>query len=87
MMREKGVKVGVIRPITLWPFPEKAIKDVAKTAKALISVEMSQGQMVEDVRLAVGDAAPVYFYGRNGGVVPTPDEICAEIEKIAGGKN
>ncbi len=87
MMREKGVKVGVIRPITLWPFPEKTIKEAAKTAKAFISVEMSQGQMVEDVRLAVGDTAPVYFYGRNGGVVPTPDEICAEIEKIAGGKN
>ena len=87
MMREKGIKVGVVRPITLWPFPEKEIKEIAKTAKAFLSVEMSQGQMVEDVRLAVGDTAPVYFYGRNGGVVPTPDEICEEIEKIAGGKN
>ncbi len=85
MMRDKGVKVGVIRPITLWPFPEKAISDAAKTAKAFLSVEMSQGQMVEDVRLAVNGEKPVYFYGRNGGVVPSPDEICAEIEKIIGG--
>ncbi len=85
MMRDKGVKVGVIRPITLWPFPEKAINDAAKTAKAFLSVEMSQGQMVEDVRLAVNGEKPVYFYGRNGGVVPSPDEICAEIEKIIGG--
>ncbi len=85
MMRDKGIKVGVIRPITLWPFPEKAIKDAAKTAKAFMSVEMSQGQMVEDVRLAVNGEKPVYFYGRNGGVVPSPDEICAEIEKIIGG--
>lgn len=86
-MREKGIKVGVIRPITLWPFPEQIIAETAKTAKAFLSVEMSQGQMVEDVRLAVNGAKPVYFYGRNGGVVPTPDEICGEIEKIVGGAN
>ncbi len=84
-MRDKGVKVGVIRPITLWPFPEKAISDAAKTAKAFLAVEMSQGQMVEDVRLAVNGEKPVYFYGRNGGVVPSPAEICGEIEKIIGG--
>ncbi len=85
MMEEKGIKVGVVRPITLWPFPTEEIAKVAETAKAFISVEMSQGQMVEDVRLAVNGKKPVYFYGRNGGVVPSPDEICAEIEKIVGG--
>jgi len=85
MMEEKGIKVGVIRPITLWPFPTEEIAKVAETAKAFISVEMSQGQMVEDVRLAVNGKKPVCFYGRNGGVVPSPDEICAEIEKIVGG--
>ena len=85
MMEEKGIKVGVVRPITLWPFPTEEIAKVAETAKAFISVEMSQGQMVEDVRLAVNGKKPVFFYGRNGGVVPSPDEICAEIEKIVGG--
>ncbi|MBQ9097147.1 MAG: 3-methyl-2-oxobutanoate dehydrogenase subunit VorB [Clostridia bacterium] len=85
MMEEKGIKVGVVRPITLWPFPTEEIAKVAESAKAFLSVEMSQGQMVEDVRLAVNGKKPVYFYGRNGGVVPSPDEICAEIEKIVGG--
>ncbi|MBR2471533.1 MAG: 3-methyl-2-oxobutanoate dehydrogenase subunit VorB [Clostridia bacterium] len=85
MMEEKGIKVGVVRPITLWPFPTEEISKVAESAKAFLSVEMSQGQMVEDVRLAVNGKKPVYFYGRNGGVVPSPDEICAEIEKIVGG--
>lgn len=85
ILRDKGIKVGVIRPITLWPFPSEIIAKTAKTAKAFISVEMSQGQMVEDVRLAVNGEKPVYFYGRNGGKVPSPDEICAEIEKIIGG--
>ena len=64
---------------------EKTQDKEAKNAKAFLSVEMSMGQMVEDVRLAVNGEKPVYFYGRNGGVVPSPDEICAEIEKIIGG--
>ena len=64
---------------------EKVLKAAAEKCKAFLSVEMSQGQMVEDVRLAVNGKKPVYFYGRNGGVVPSPDEICAEIEKIVGG--
>lgn len=85
IMRDRGVKVGVIRPITLWPFPEEAVSKAADTAKMLLTVEMSQGQMVEDVRLAVNGKKPVHFYGRNGGVVPSPDEICAEIEKLIGG--
>ena len=62
-MREEGYKVGVIRPITLWPFPVKAYKE-AKNAKAFLSVEMSMGQMVEDIKLATEGKAPVYFFGR-----------------------
>ncbi len=81
-LREEGYKVGVIRPITLWPFPEKAFKEAAKTAKAFLSVEMSMGQMVEDIKLSVDGKAPVYFYGRTGGIIPSPDEIVDEVKKI-----
>lgn len=84
-LRKEGIKVGMIRPITLWPFPAEIFAKTAKTAKAFLSVEMSMGQMVEDVRLAVNGAAPVYFYGRTGGIIPTPAEIIAEVKKIAGG--
>ncbi len=84
MARDEGLKVGILRPITLWPFPEQVIKEVAKNVKAFLTVEMSMGQMVEDVRLAVNGQKPVYFYGRTGGVVPSPDEIFEEIKKIMG---
>lgn len=83
--REKGLKVGVIRPQTLWPFPEKAYKEAAKTAKAFLSVEMNMGQMVDDVKLAINGSKPVYFYGQTGGVIPTPAEVLEQIEKIMGG--
>lgn len=79
--RENGIKAGLIRPITLWPFPEKIIAETAKKVKAIISVEMSTGQMVEDVRLAVNGACPVKFYGRTGGMVPEPDGIYEEIRR------
>lgn len=82
--REKGLKVGLIRPITLWPFPEKILKETAKTAKAFLCVEMSMGQMVEDVKLATEFQKPVHFYGRTGGMVPTPAEVLTQIEKIMG---
>ncbi len=83
--RAEGIKVGLVRPITLWPFPEKAINEIASTAKAFISVEMSMGQMVEDVRLAVNGKAPVYFTGRTGGIIPQPTEILEKIKEVAGG--
>lgn len=83
--RAEGLKVGLVRPITLWPFPAKAINDIASTAKAFISVEMSMGQMVEDVRLAVNGKAPVYFTGRTGGIIPQPTEILEKIKEVAGG--
>lgn len=73
--RADGIKLGLIRPITLWPFPEKVINETAGHVKALMSVEMSMGQMVEDVRLAADGKCPVRFFGRTGGVIPTPAEI------------
>ncbi len=83
--REQGIKAGVIRPITLWPFPDKAIAAAADTAKAFLCVEMSMGQMVDDVRLAVNGKKDVHFFGRTGGVIPTPAEVLEQIKKIAGG--
>ena len=80
--REAGKKVGLIRPITLWPFPKDAIKRAADHAKELLVVEMSMGQMVDDVRLAAECRVPVHFYGRTGGVIPTPKEILGEIDKL-----
>jgi 2-oxoglutarate ferredoxin oxidoreductase subunit alpha len=84
----EGIKVGLIRPITLWPFPYGAFAEWAAKdhVKAFLSVEMSMGQMVEDVRLGVDGCKPVYFYGRTGGMVPEPDAIMAEIKKIVGGE-
>ena len=82
--REEGIKVGLIRPITLWPFPKKNISAVADRAKAFLSVEMSKGQMIDDVRLAVNGKAPVHFYGRTGGMIPTPEAVLENIKKLAG---
>ncbi len=82
--RAGGMKVGLIRPITLWPFPEKAIAEAAKHAKAFLTVEMSLGQMVEDVRLAVNGAKPVHFFGRTGGMVPSVREILDQLQNISG---
>ena len=84
--REKGIKAGLIRPITLWPFPVENIKKAAKTAKEFMSVEMNMGQMVDDVKLAVNGACPVKFFGRTGGIIPTPAEVLQQIEKMAGGE-
>jgi len=85
--KKEGIKVGLIRPITLWPFPYNAFKEWAQKdhVKAFMSVEMSMGQMVEDVRLGVEGIKPVHFYGRTGGMVPTPDAILDEIRKIKRG--
>ncbi|MBE6754465.1 MAG: 3-methyl-2-oxobutanoate dehydrogenase subunit VorB [Ruminococcaceae bacterium] len=83
--RAQGVKVGLIRPITLWPFPNDAINAAADKVKAMLTVEMSMGQMVDDVRLAVNGRCPVEFYGRTGGIIPTPAEVLAQINKLAGG--
>lgn len=83
--RQQGLKVGLIRPISLWPFPEKPFLETRNRVKGYISVEMSAGQMVEDVRLAVNGHADVDFYGRTGGVVPTQEEIYQKILTVSGG--
>lgn len=73
--REQGIKAGLFRPVTLWPFPVDALEKTVGHAKGYLTVEMNMGQMVEDVRLVVAGRAPVEFYGRTGGVIPTPDEV------------
>ena len=85
--RAKGIKAGLLRPITLWPFPVDAINQVVEAgASKFLSVELNMGQMVEDVRLAVAGRASVDFYGRTGGVLPTPEEILEQIELLAADK-
>ncbi len=82
-VREAGLKVGLLRPITLWPFPKAPLNALADKAKAFMSVEMSMGQMIDDVRLAVNGKAPVHFYGRTGGMIPSVEEVAAAITKLA----
>ena len=82
---ERGIKVGIIRPITLWPFPTDTFAKAAERGVPFLSVEMSMGQMVEDVKLAVNGKAPVHFYGRTGGMVPSPVDIADKIAEITGG--
>ena len=84
--RNKGIKVGLIRPITLWPFPKDALLKASKTAKAFISVELNMGQMIEDVKLSINCSRPVYFVGRTGGMIPSPEEVLAKILEIGGAK-
>lgn len=81
LARAKGLKVGLLRPITLFPFPKKEIAALAKQVKGILSVEMSAGQMVEDVMLAVEGKVPVRHFGRMGGIVHSPDEIVTALEK------
>ena len=84
--RKTGMKVGMIRPITLYPFPKEALKKAAKNVKNFLTVELNMGQMVDDVKLAIDCAKPVYFYGRTGGVIMSPEEVLTEIEKIQKGE-
>lgn len=85
--RAKGIKVGLIRPITLWPFPKKVLCDAADRCKAFISVELSMGQMIEDVELAIRCKKPVVLCNRAGGMIPTPEQVLAKIEEVSGGNN
>ncbi len=82
MAREQGLKAGLLRPITLWPFPADAMRKAAEHAKAFLTVEMSMGQMVDDVKLAIDCKVPVHFFGRTGGIIPTPAEVLGEIQKL-----
>ncbi|MCL1934309.1 MAG: 3-methyl-2-oxobutanoate dehydrogenase subunit VorB [Candidatus Azobacteroides sp.] len=82
LAREEGMKVGLFRPVTLWPFPKKRLKSYSEKIKGILTVELNAGQMVEDVRLAVECKVPVNHYGRLGGIVPTPDEVVEELMKL-----
>lgn len=80
--RSKGLRVGMLRPITLWPFPTEKIKRLCNHVKGILSVEINAGQMIEDIRLAVEGRVPVHHYGRMGGMVPGPDEIVEAVERM-----
>ena len=82
-LRKDGIKAGLLRPITLWPFPKAKISELADSAKTFVSVEMSMGQMVDDVRLAVNGKRPVSFFGRTRGIIPSVEEVVAEGRKIS----
>ena len=77
---EKGIKVGILRPITLWPFPTEAVNKAAQGKKGILCVELNAGQMIEDVRLAIHDAIPVEHFGRLGGIIPSPQEVVDALE-------
>ncbi len=82
---EEGLKVGILRPITLWPFPSEAIRKAAEGKKGILVVELNAGQMIEDVRLAVHDSLPVKHFGRMGGIIPSPSEIVNALkERVIG---
>lgn len=81
MAREEGIKVGLLRPITLWPFPERVLHAYADKVKGMLVVELNAGQMVEDVRLAVNGKVSVEHYGRLGGIVPTPDGVLEALKE------
>jgi len=82
LARQKGIKVGVFRPITLFPFPYQQLNNLANKVKNFLVVEMNAGQMLEDVRLAINGKTSVEFHGRMGGIVPSPDEILQKVEEI-----
>ena len=85
MARDKGLKVGLLRPITLWPFPNDVLADMSKRVENFLVVEMSLGQMIDDVKLATECRAKIHFHGRPGGEVPTPPEVYGKIEEALGG--
>ncbi|MBQ9964965.1 MAG: 3-methyl-2-oxobutanoate dehydrogenase subunit VorB [Clostridia bacterium] len=83
--RKQGIKVGMIRPITLWPFPKAPFEKAVKHAKAFVSVELSMGQMIEDVRLATSCKVPVTLCNRAGGMIPSPEQVLEAVKKAANG--
>ncbi|MDR0669897.1 MAG: 3-methyl-2-oxobutanoate dehydrogenase subunit VorB [Treponema sp.] len=88
LAEKEGIKLGLFRPVTLWPFPYRALGKIAATGKPILTVEMSLGQLVEDVKLAVFEAPArpaVHLLGHSGGVIPTEEEVFAEVKKILGG--
>ncbi|NMB21037.1 MAG: 3-methyl-2-oxobutanoate dehydrogenase subunit VorB [Firmicutes bacterium] len=86
LARKEGLKVGLFRPITLWPFPEQRLAELAKAGRSFLAVEMSAGQMIEDVRLAVNGVSPVHLSNRLGGMVPTPEDVLEKVREILEGR-
>ncbi len=86
-LREEGVKAALVRPITLWPFPYKAVRDAAARASSVLVVELSAGQMIEDVQLALARSRPVHFYNRMGGMLVSPDEVVSKVKSILDGSS
>ena len=82
LAREKGIKAGLLRPITLFPYPTKKLEELSHKAKLMLTVELNSGQMVEDVKLAVNGKVPVEFYGRMGGMLPKPEELVEKLENL-----
>ena len=82
MARANGYKVGLFRPITLWPFPKEALAKAVSNASDVLTVELSAGQMVEDVNLAIKCSKPVHFYGRTGGMLMSPQEVYEQIVEL-----
>jgi pyruvate/2-oxoacid:ferredoxin oxidoreductase alpha subunit len=80
--RARGIRAGLLRPITLWPFPTRVLAELAVRARRFLALELSTGQMVEDVRLAISGRRPVHFHGRSGGMLPTVEEIVTRIAEI-----
>jgi 2-oxoglutarate ferredoxin oxidoreductase subunit alpha len=84
-LADAGVKVGMVRPVTLFPYPYQAVREAAAKAKAVLVVELSTGQMVEDVRLALADSKPIHFLNRMGGILVSPNEVVEKINAILDG--
>ena len=84
--RAEGIKVGLIRPITVWPFPKKALRAAADKVKSFVCVELNMGQMIEDVRLATECKCPVSLCNRTGGMIPSPDQVLESIRKAQKGE-
>ncbi len=86
-LKKEGIEVGLFRPISLFPFPFAAMRKAGDGAKQLLAIEMSNGQMIEDVKYAMEGTKPVHFFGRQGGIVPAPEEVVAEVKKLLGRKS
>lgn len=85
LLEEEGIKCGMLRPISIWPFPEKAFAEIPESVKGFMVVEMNTGQMIDDVKIANNGKLPVGFFGRTGGVVPEPEEIVEAVKNMLGG--
>ena len=86
-LKEEGVNIGLFRPVSLYPFPKDALREAGQKVGKVLTVEMNMGQMIEDVQAAVGHDVPVTFFGRTGGIVPTPDEVMEAMRKAIADKS